>query len=130
MGCLEELKLHRGYAQSLGIDLSAVEPLPETRAYTDFLLRAAWSAGVDEIVAAMTPCMRLYAWLGAELAPRLRPDHPYGDWIRTYANPEFEALAQQLEALLDDTAADTSAVRQAYRYAMQCEREFFAAPMA
>ena len=128
-GVLEELQLHRGYAQSLGIDLSAVEPLPAARAYTDFLLRAAWSAGVDEIVAAMTPCMRLYAWLGAELAPSQRQDHPYGDWIRTYADPEFEALAQRLEALLDDTAADTPTVRQAYRYAMQCERAFFAAPM-
>ncbi len=129
-GVLEELELHRSYAQSLGIDLSTVEPLPAARAYTDFLLRVAWSAGVDEIVAAMTPCMRLYAWLGAELAPQLRDDHPYSDWISTYAGPEFEALARGLEVLLDDTAADTPAVREAYRYAMICERDFFAAPLA
>ena len=128
-GVLEELALHRSYAHSLGIALSTVEPLPAARAYTDFLLRVAWSAGVDEIVAAMTPCMRLYAWLGAELAPQLHDDHPYGDWIRTYAAPEFEALARSLEALLDATATATSAVREAYRYAMVCERDFFAAPM-
>ncbi|PON19612.1 TenA family transcriptional regulator [Candidatus Entotheonella serta] len=128
-GVLEELELHRGYAQSLGIDLNSVEPLPAARAYTDFLLRVAWSAGVDEIVAAMTPCMRLYAWLGAELAPQLRAEHPYGDWIRAYSDPEFEALARGLEVLLDDIAADTPAVREAYRYAMVCERDFFAAPM-
>jgi thiaminase/transcriptional activator TenA len=73
--------------------------------------------------------MRLYAWLGAELAPQLRDDHPYGDWIRTYAAPEFETLARGLEALLDATATDTPAVREAYRYAMVCERDFFAAPM-
>lgn len=129
-GVLEELALHRGYAESLGIDLSTVEPLPATRAYTDFLLRVAWSSGVAEIVAAMTPCMRLYAWLGGELAPQLRDDHPYGDWIRTYADPEFEALASALEGLLDDLAADGPAVREAYRYAMICERDFFAAPLA
>ncbi len=128
-GVLEELELHRGYAESLGIDLRTVEPLPAARAYTDFLLRVAWSAGVAEIVAAMTPCMRLYAWLGVELSPHLRDDHPYGDWIRTYADPEFEALAQALEGLLDDVAADTPSVREAYRYAMICERDFFAAPL-
>jgi thiaminase/transcriptional activator TenA len=129
-GVLEELQLHRHYAQRLGIDLNTVEPLSATRAYTDFLLRVAWSAGVGEIVAAMTPCMRLYAWLGAELAPQRYDDHPYGEWIRTYADPEFDALAKRLEELLDDTAADTPAVREAYRYAMICERDFFAAPMA
>jgi thiaminase/transcriptional activator TenA len=128
-GVLEELALHRHYAQSLGIDLNTVEPLPAAHAYTDFLLRVAWSAGVDEIVAAMTPCMRLYAWLGTELAPQLYDDHPYGDWIKTYADPEFEALARRLEVLLDDIALDTPAVRAAYRYAMICERDFFAAPM-
>lgn len=129
-GVLEELELHRGYAHSLGIALSTVEPLPATRAYTDFLLRVAWSASVGEIVAAMTPCMRLYAWLGTELTPQLRDDHPYGDWIQTYADPEFEALARRLEGLLDATATDTPSVREAYRYAMVCERDFFAAPTA
>jgi thiaminase/transcriptional activator TenA len=128
-GVLEELELHRRYAQNLGIDLTTVEPLSAARAYTDFLLRVAWSAGVGEIVAAMTPCMRLYAWLGTELVPQWRDDHPYGDWIRTYANPEFEALAHVLEELLDATATDTPAMREAYRYAMVCEHHFFAAPM-
>ncbi len=129
-GVLEELELHRGYAESLGIHLSRVQPLPATRAYTDFLLRVAWSSGAAEIVAAMTPCMRLYAWLGGELAPQLREDHPYGDWIRTYADPEFEALAGLLETLLDDIAVDGPPIREAYRYAMICERDFFAAPLA
>ena len=128
-GVLEELELHSRYSESLGIDLSHVDPLPATRAYTDFLLRVAWSTGVAEIIAAMTPCMRLYAWLGTKLAPQLRDGHPYGDWIRTYSDPEFEGLAATLEALLDDIAADSSSVRDAYRYAMICERDFFAAPL-
>jgi thiaminase len=94
-----------------------------------FGARVAWSAGVDEIVTAMTPCMRLYAWLGAELASQLYDDHPYGDWIRTYADPEFETLARRLEVLLDDNAIDTPTIRSVYRYAMICERDFFAASM-
>jgi thiaminase/transcriptional activator TenA len=127
-GVLEELQLHSRYAASFGIDLRTVNPLPATRAYTDFLLRTAWSAGVDEIVAAMVPCMRLYAWLGQTLAPRRRENHPYNDWITTYASPPFEALAVEIENLLDEVAEDRAVIREAYRYAMLCEKHFFAAP--
>ena len=42
-------------------------PNPACRAYTDFLLRTAWHTSLAETVAAMTPCMRLYAYLGGEL---------------------------------------------------------------
>ena len=128
-GVLEELELHGRYATSLGIELATVRPLPATRAYTDFLLRTAWSAGVAEIVAAMVPCMRLYAWLGKTLAPKLRDGHPYGDWIRTYSDPAFENLAASVENLLDELAEDGAPIRDVYRYAMLCERDFFAAPL-
>ena len=128
-GVLDELELHRRYALSLEIDLDTVQPLPAAQAYTDFLLRVAWSAEVGVIVAAMTPCMRLYAWLGSELAPQWRADHPYGDWLRSYSGPEFEALAALLEDLLNQLAIDAPEVRSAYRYAMVCEREFFSAPL-
>ncbi len=129
-GVLEELDLHRGYAQRLGIDLDGVEPLPATRAYTDFLLRTAWSEGIDRILAAMVPCMRLYAWLGQGLAPRWREGHPYGEWIQAYSGEPFQALAAGIEALLDEVATDTPEVRDAYRYAMACEAAFFQAPLA
>ncbi len=128
-GVLEELKLHAAYAASLDIDLEHAAPLPAARAYTDFLLRTAWHGTVGETVAAMTPCMRLYTWLGRELAPALRPGHPYERWIATYASDEFDRLAAEVEALLDATAADTPPVHDAYRYAMQCELDFFAAPL-
>lgn len=128
-GVLEELELHARYAASLGIDLASAEPLGATRAYTDFLLRVAWSAPVAEIVAAMVPCMRLYAWLGQRLSPRCHDGHAYGDWIRTYADAEFQGLAASLEQLLDELAEDRQSVRDCYRYAMVCERNFFAAPL-
>ena len=68
-GVLEELKLHRAYSVELGIDLESVAPNPACRAYTDFLLRTAWHTSLAETVAAMTPCMSLYAYLGRELLP-------------------------------------------------------------
>ena len=128
-GVLNELKLHEGYAQRLGIDVVNVQPHPATRAYTDFLLRVAWTAEVGEIIAAMTPCMRLYAYLGQELAVGDHSQNPYREWIVTYSSEEFEALARELESLLDQLADGTREVRSAYRYAMRCELEFFSASL-
>jgi thiaminase/transcriptional activator TenA len=71
--------------------------------------------------------MRLYAFLGQTLARQGQPEHAYADWIRTYAEPDFELLALQLEGLTDRYAGDTPLVRGTYRYAMECERDFFTA---
>ncbi len=124
-GVLDELKLHEGYAESLAIDLENVRPHPAARAYTDFLLRTAWTAEVGEIMAAMTPCMRLYAYLGQALAAGDHSQNPYRAWIQTYSSEEFEALAAEVESLLDQLADDTPGVALAYRYAMRCELDFF-----
>jgi thiaminase/transcriptional activator TenA len=128
-GIVEELKLHENYAIELGIDLEVVKPYVATSVYTDFLLRVAWQNSVAEIIAAMTPCLRLYAFLGTELSASLRPQHPYQDWITTYSSPEFIQACSRLEALLDEIALDTEATRYVYRYAMQCELAFFSAPL-
>ena len=128
-GVLEEIRLHEGYAKGLGIDIRRVKPYPCVQAYTDFLLRTAWHDGPGETVAAMTPCMRLYSWLGKRLRVDLRPGHPYAKWIETYSSAGFEALARELESLLDRLADDRPAIHDAYRYAMQCEVEFFTAPL-
>ena len=60
-----------------------------------FLLATARRGHLGETVAAMTPCMRLYAFLGQSLAAG--PVAPaYADWVSTYADPGFEALAARL----------------------------------
>jgi thiaminase/transcriptional activator TenA len=126
-GVLDELRLHAGYAARWQVDLRSNEPAPATLAYTDFLLATASLRGVGETCAAMTPCMRLYAYLGQQLAQLGARDNPYQEWIDTYAAPEFEALAATLESLLDRYGSDASAVRDAYRRAMQLELAFFQA---
>jgi thiaminase (transcriptional activator TenA) len=127
-GVIEELELHEGYAGRWGVSLKGVEPGEATLAYTDFLLATASLSGVGETCAAMTPCMRLYAFLGRSLAGEgYDESNPYSEWIRTYADPEFEVLAAKLEVLLNRYAADTPAVRSAYRRAMALEVAFFEA---
>lgn len=123
-GVLDELTLHQEIAARHHLNLEP-EPSAATTAYADFLLRVAAMAPVGEIVAAMTPCMRLYAWLGQELAERLSKTSPYRDWVMTYSSPEFEGLATRLEALLDKYGKGLDNVTANYQRAMQLEFEFF-----
>jgi thiaminase/transcriptional activator TenA len=127
-GVREELRLHAGYAARWGIDLAGVVPVPATLAYTDFLLATASLGDVGVLCAAMTPCMRLYAHLGAAVAAGAADR--YREWVDAYSTPEFETLAGTLEGLLDRYAGDTVAVREAYRRAMRLEVAFFDAALA
>ncbi len=123
-GVRQELGLHASYAGSWGIDMAGVEPLPATSAYTEFLLATACTEDLGVIFAAMTPCMRLYAWLGASLDAGTAG--PFAEWVQTYADPAFDETARSLERLLDEHA-DTPKVRTAYRRAMRLELGFFEA---
>ena len=128
-GVQEELKLHRVYAAELGIDLDRVAPNPACRTYTEFLVRTARHGSLAETVAALAPCMTLYAFLGRELAPGCGPQHPYRRWIETYSSAEFARLANRLESVLDRVGSDSREVRDAYRYALECELAFFSASL-
>ena len=122
----EELRLHQGYAVRWGVDLHPVAD-PATSAYTNFLLAVAALEPVGHIAAAMTPCMRLYAYLGQQLAGQTKPESPYHDWVMTYSSPQFDALARRLEVLLDRYGGDRDHDRLAvlYHRAMELELRFF-----
>lgn len=67
---------------------------PATRDYVDFLLETATTCdSVAEVLAAMTPCMRLYAFIGQSIRAAIGgvPDerHPYSRWIASYCADEF-----------------------------------------
>ncbi len=126
VGVFEELGLHREYAQRWGIGLEP-EPLASTRAYTDFLLRTASLEPVGHTAAAMTPCMRLYAFLGQQLASKLDPRSPYREWVETYSSPDLEALSGRLEELLDRYGGEPARLAELYRRAMELELAFFQA---
>ncbi|MBD2461565.1 TenA family protein [Oscillatoria sp. FACHB-1407] len=124
-GVLQELRLHQSYADQWGVKIQAVTPGVVTRRYTDFLLAIAWSQDVGVTTVAMLPCMRLYAFLGQELAKPEIPNHQYSDWIRTYSSAEFEPLVQQLAQLAERYTTANTLANSTYRYAMECERDFF-----
>ncbi|MBA3534461.1 MAG: TenA family protein [Ardenticatenales bacterium] len=122
---LDELHLHEQYAASLNVDIQRVMPEPATRRYIDFLMAMTWGHDVGIAATAMAPCVRLYAFLGQELARNGLPEHRYSHWIGTYSAPGIEALAQRLEGLVDRYVALPEQATSTYRYAMLCEQEFF-----
>jgi thiaminase (transcriptional activator TenA) len=126
-GVRDELALHASYAASWGIDMAGVEPAPGTLAYTEFLLATSATGGLGMVFAAMTPRMRLYAFLGTALDADAAG--PYAPWVQTYAGPGFAELASRLERLLDEHGSDGPAVRAAYRRAMRLELAFFDAAL-
>ncbi|MCO5552279.1 hypothetical protein L7F22_005791 [Adiantum nelumboides] len=107
-GVRDEPKLHSSYAEAWGVDLSiASHPNEATVKYTEFLLATASSeerekeerTSVDRqrlaafTVGALTPCMRLYAFLGQEIKEFLgedSPETPYHQWIDTYSSKDFQ----------------------------------------
>jgi thiaminase/transcriptional activator TenA len=80
---------------------------------------------VGHIAAAMAPCMRLYAYLGHQLAGDTKPENPYREWVETYSSAEFETLARRLEGLLDRYGGDHDRLAVLYRQAMELELRFF-----
>lgn len=128
MGVIEELRLHGSYAARWGVDLRGVVPGAATRAYTDFLFSVASTGTVGEICAAMTPCMRLYAFIGQSLAKRSGGgSHAYSEWVATYASDGFAHLTQQLESLLVLHGLEAEKMARLYRRAMHLELGFFEA---
>ena len=123
-GVFEEQRLHESVAAGRGIDLTTVRPLAATRAYTDFLMATAFQASLGELLAAMTPCMRLYFFLGEELKGE-GGDDTYSDWIEAYAGGEFEDLVRAIEALFNRHAFGSGREAESYGRAMDLEFSFF-----
>ena len=125
-GVSEELILHETYAKEWDIDLTTNLIGPATKKYTDFLEEVSLNLSLIEIMSAMTPCMRLYSWLGKKLLNMI-PHNPYKEWILTYSDESFDNLAKSLENLIDEynESYDIEQVNFLYKRAMELELDFF-----
>ena len=125
-GVSEELILHETYSKEWGIDLTTNSIEPATKNYTDFLEEVSISSSLIEIMCAMTPCMRLYSWLGKNLLNMIS-NNPYAEWILTYSDQNFDHLVKSLEDLIDEykDSYDINKVNFLYKRSMELELEFF-----
>ena len=111
-----EMDLHRSYCAQFGIsaeELAREEAGPICRAYVDFCIATAATGDFTELLCAMIPCGVGYAEIGQRLAAGLQAeqDHPYRQWIETYASPEFQAYAGWMTGSLDSLAAGIGPAR-------------------
>lgn len=97
-----ESELHEGYGARLGYtakDIAALSLTPNNRAYQNHMIAEAQRGTLVEAVAAIAPCPWLYTALGGHLQEELGEvpdDHPYADWLRTYADPAFVDYTNKL----------------------------------
>jgi len=104
-----ERELHRAYLLPRGIDPDApdaAEPTPTCVAYVEGLRAAAALEPLSVGMAAVLPCFRVYAEVGAWITESAGATeaHPYRDWISTYADPAFAQAVRAAEDLTDRLA--------------------------
>lgn len=105
-----EMELHRQFAAEFDItaeELEATKPTPVNLAYTNYMLHAAQSGSLAEVVSCLLPC----AWDYWEIGKRLRAQYghnlannPYAKWIETYDSEEFGNGAQWLIDVMNELA--------------------------
>lgn len=107
-----EMDLHRSYVAGFGIsveDLERETKAPTCQGYTDFLLRTATTGDIEELLAALLPCVWGYAEVGQRLAERgMPPDERYARWIELYVSDEFAQLGTWCRDVVDRVAKGLS----------------------
>jgi thiaminase (transcriptional activator TenA) len=137
-----EIGLHVEYCRGWGLTETRMAAEPEameTVAYTRFVLDRGLSGDRLDLEVALAPCMVGYAVIGAErLAdPATRRDgNPYREWLDMYAGDEFQALARDCAAALDEQFARRGgegrlpALAACFATATRLEADFWAMGLA
>jgi len=110
---LVEADLHRRYGERFGLtpkDMAATLMAPTNYAYTRHLLSVAATGTLSELLTAVLPCAWIYAEVGCHLVGNTPPaaEHPYADWLATYASPDFDAVEIWIRERLDAHAVSLS----------------------
>jgi thiaminase (transcriptional activator TenA) len=113
-----EAELHRRYGERFGLmpgEMAATHMAPTNYAYTRHLLSIAATGTLPELLTAVLPCAWIYAEVGRHLVGKAPPasDHPYVDWLATYASPDFDAVGIWIRERLDARAGSLSPEEEA-----------------
>lgn len=76
--------------------------------YTNYLLKMAHSAPVEEAVASLLPCFWVYQQVGQRALSKKITPNPYQDWIDLYASPEFNRSVDLAIATLNELGETAS----------------------
>ncbi len=106
---------------------------PTCAGYLAHLQQAADSGSAAVLAAAVLPCFRVYAWVGAQLGTA--PDgHPFADWIAAYGDEGFAASSAEATRLVEEmaaaaTPAERGRMARAFRRSTEWELAFFEMPL-
>ena len=106
-----EIGLHVDYCRGWGLSEAAMAAEPEasaTIAYTRFVLDRGLAGDRLDLEVALAPCIVGYAVIAAERmadpATRLH-QNGYREWLEMYGGAEYQMLAREAEAALDEQFA-------------------------
>jgi thiaminase/transcriptional activator TenA len=103
-----EIGLHLDYCRGWGLgeaDMAAAPEAMATIAYTRFVLDRGLAGDRLDLEVALAPCVVGYAEIAAERMadPATKRDgNRYRDWLDMYAGPEYQQLARDAAAVLDE----------------------------
>ncbi|MBV9200813.1 MAG: TenA family protein [Alphaproteobacteria bacterium] len=106
-----EIGLHIDYCRGWGLSEAAMASEPEaaaTIAYTRFVLDRGVAGDRLDLEVALAPCIVGYAVIAAERindASTRLDGNPYREWFEMYAGPEYQDLAAEAAAALDEQFA-------------------------
>lgn len=99
-----EMALHVRTCAAEGIDeatLIHASEAVENLAYTRYVMDAGLQGDFLDLMAALAPCVMGYGEIGLRLAAIKSTKAPYGEWIATYAGPEYQAVCATVGAMID-----------------------------
>src|SRR6516165_9103826 len=106
-----EIGLHIDYCRGWGLSEAAMASEPEaleTIAYTRFVLDRGLAGDRLDLEVALAPCIVGYAAIAAERIadPGTRlEENRYREWLEMYAGADYQSLAREAEAALDEQFA-------------------------
>lgn len=125
-----EHDLHLRVAPALHVDPKAGVPGAVTVAYTNHLVRTAYTGSFSEIVSALLPCYVTYREIGRKLFANGLPEHQVArEWISTYQGNVYGEAVREIEDIARMTEPrdvdEAKAVGLAYHRSMVYERWFW-----
>lgn len=83
-------------------DIELIAPSPENKDYIDFMVEAAESGDICEMLMAILPCMMSYCYIFSKIAAEPNAQNSqYWDFISNYATDQFNDVCHQWHSYAD-----------------------------
>ncbi|WP_131782904.1 TenA family protein [Legionella gresilensis] len=103
-----ERELHLSYLSQVSFPNYVDEANPACFMYTNYLLRMASLASVEEAVASLLPCFFIYHEVGKSMVANLWQTHPYYNWIALYSSEEFATSVRIAIEITNELGGESS----------------------